>query len=156
MVLGLTYDTPPEKLQAYVEGIRAILAVHPSVQRSYEVHVYNLGDSALEILVYYHLVVPGWHEELVTRSQNILEFMRLAHELGVSFAYPSQSLYLESTPDRPLAPHVQPTIAEMQDIADAFGPNGNLARPEGPAFSRSWTVQARDERSDRGSADDGA
>jgi len=155
MTLGLTYDTPAEKLQAYVEGIRAILAVHPSVQRTYEVHVYNLGNSALEILVYYHLVVPGWHEELVTRSQNILEFMRLAQERGVSFAFPSQSLYLESTPDRPLAPHQQPTVAEMQAIADAFGPGGNLARPEGPSFNRSWTVQARDERSDRGSADDG-
>jgi len=154
MVLGLTYDTPPDKLQAYVEGIRAILALHPSVQRTYEVHIYNLGDSALEILVYYHLVVPGWSEELITRSQNILEFMRLAQELGVSFAFPSQSLYLEATPENPIKPGEDRSIAEMQAIADAFGPEGGLGRPQGPPFSRSWTVQARDERTDRGSAGD--
>ncbi|MCB9674099.1 MAG: mechanosensitive ion channel family protein [Alphaproteobacteria bacterium] len=155
MMLSLTYDTPPDKLEAYVEGVRAILAAHPFVQRTYEVHVYTLGASSVDILVYYHVVVPGWHEELKARSQNILEFMRLAEQLGVSFAFPSTSVYLESTPSEPLRPHSPRSLEELGHIADSFGPNGSLARPEGPRFARSWSVQARAE-ADHGSVGSGA
>jgi MscS family membrane protein len=153
--LGLTYDTPPDKVAAYVEGVRAILTAHPSVQASYEVHLYNLGDSAIEILVYYHLVVPGWHEELATRSQNILEFIRLAERLNVSFAFPSTSVYVESTPERPMRPQAAMSLAELEQVAREFGPEGALARPGGPAFAKNWSVQARGIHDNKGSADDG-
>ncbi|TNE86016.1 MAG: mechanosensitive ion channel family protein [Deltaproteobacteria bacterium] len=146
MVLGLTYDTPPEKVQAYVEGVRAILATHPYVERTYEVHFYNLGGSALEILVYYHLKVPGWTEELESRAQNLQEFMRLADELGVSFAFPSTSVYIESTPERPLPPHEAGDIAALEASAAKFAPGGELARPGGVPFSKSWSVKGRTER----------
>ncbi len=151
LTLGLTYDTPPDKVQAYVEGIRAILATHPYVQRSYEVHFYNLGSSALEILVYYHVITPDWHDELVTRSQNLLEFMRLADRLGVSFAFPSTSVYLESTPESPLPKQETPPLEELQAVFDSFAPGGYSARPGGPPFERSWTVKFRDGQ--RGSAE---
>lgn len=144
LTLGLMYNTPPDKVQAFVEGIRAILAAHPYVQRSYEVHFYNLGGSALEVLVYYHAVTPDWHEELVTRSQNLMEFMRLAEALGVHFAFPSTSVYVESTPERPLPPHTSPPLNELQQVYDAFAPGGDQARPTGPAFGRSWSVKARE------------
>ncbi|MBX2797724.1 MAG: mechanosensitive ion channel family protein [Myxococcales bacterium] len=154
MTLGLTYDTPPDTLEAYAEGVRAILAAHPLVQRTYEVHVYNLGDSAVEILVYYHVVTEGWHEELVTRSQNLLEFMRLAQDMGVSFAFPSTSVYLESSPEHPLPRREERPLPQLRDVFDSFGPDGSRARPEGPAFGRSWSVKGR-ETGDRGSASDG-
>ncbi len=151
LTLGLTYDTPPDQLQAFVEGVRAILAAHPLVQRSYEVHVYDLGASSIDILVYYHVVTPGWHEELVARSQNILEFIRLAKQLGVSFAFPSTSVYVESTPEHPLQPHERVSLEELRAVFDGFGPHGGLGRPEGPDFGRSWSVQARTGTEDRGS-----
>lgn len=144
MMVSLTYDTPPDKVEAYVEGVRAILAAHPLVQRSYEVHLYTMAASSLDILVYYHVVVPDWHEELRARSQNILEFMRLAEELGVSFAFPSQSVYVESTPSEPLKGHEPRSLADFQQVVDSFGPKGERARPSGPKFDRSWSVQARD------------
>ncbi|MCO4745555.1 MAG: mechanosensitive ion channel family protein [Proteobacteria bacterium] len=146
MVLGLTYDTPADKVSAYVEGVRAILATHPYVERTYEVHFYNLGGSALEILVYYHLVVPGWTEELESRSQNLMEFMRLADELGVSFAFPSTSVYVESTPDRPMPAHEVGELEALENTAAAFAPGGALARPGGTPFSKSWSVQGRTAR----------
>lgn len=151
LTLGLTYNTPTDKVQAYVEGIRAILASHPAVQRSYEVHFYNLGGSALEILVYYHVLTPDWHEELVARSQNLMEFMRLAERLNVSFAFPSTSVYVESTPDRPLAPQDPMSLPELQEVFDSFAPAGTHARPGGPPFDHSWSVKGRDGQ--RGNAD---
>ncbi len=151
LTLGLTYDTPTDKVQAYVEGIRAILASHPAVQRSYEVHFYNMGSSALEILVYYHVLTPDWHEELVARSQNLMEFMRLAERLSVSFAFPSTSVYVESTPEHPLPPHDPMSLPELQAVFDSFAPAGTNARPGGPPFDHSWSVKGRDGQ--RGNAD---
>jgi MscS family membrane protein len=142
MTLSLTYDTPPDKIAAYVEGARGILAAHDAVESTYEVHLYKLGQSSIDILVYYHLVVPGWHEELTTRAQNIMEFMRLAESLGVSFAFPSTSVYVESTPENPLPKHPAQTLAELEAKAASFAPGGSAARPGGPVFSRSFSVQA--------------
>ncbi|MCB9684497.1 MAG: mechanosensitive ion channel family protein [Alphaproteobacteria bacterium] len=153
MMLGLTYDTPPDLLQAYVEGVRAILACHPKVQRTYEVHVNEFSACSIDILVYYHVVTPSWSEELDTKAQNMLEFMRLAKELGVSFAFPSTSVYLESTPEHPLPARHVPDPDELRATFDAFGPAGELARPGGPVFGRSWSVPARAAAEDRGSAE---
>jgi MscS family membrane protein len=144
MTLSLTYQTPPDKVQAYVEGVRAILAAHQYVERTYEVHLYAMSESSLDILVYYHLVVPGWHEELSTRSQNILEFLRLASELGVDFAYPSSTIHVASTPSEPQRTTPAEHIAELEALAASFGPGGEHARPGGVPFSRSFTFQALD------------
>ena len=96
--IGLTYSTSPASASAYVEGVKAILQADSRVDPSEEVHMHNLGNSALEIMVYYHLVVPGWSDELATRGEHLLEFMRLAERLEVSFAFPSTSVYVESMP----------------------------------------------------------
>jgi len=150
VVLGVTYDTPPDKLQGFVEGLRAILANHPKVQKTYEVHFNDFGASSLNILVQYHVIVDSWTEELETRAANFLEFLRLAQELGVSFAFPSTSLYVESTPDRPLTPHEERSLAELQALAHSFGPGGERARPMGPAFTKSWASQAMSARGEDG------
>jgi MscS family membrane protein len=138
--LGLTYDTPPDKVQAFVEGVRAVLAAHPKVQKTYEVHFYDFGASSLDILVYYHVVVESFTEELETRAANFLEFIRVAEELGVAFAFPSTSVYLESTPDKPLPPHPSPPIADLEATAARFGPGGDAARPGGVPFTKSWAA----------------
>ncbi len=144
--LGLTYDTPPDTIEGFVAGVRAILAANPWVQRSYEVHFSALGASGLEVMVHYHVVVPSWHEELVARSRILMEIMRLAEQLGVTFAYPSTSVYLESTPDRPLPPHARTALEELSTTANAFGPGGTDGRPDGPVLDRTWTIGERQER----------
>ena len=151
MTLGLTYDTPPDTVQAFVEGVRGILAAHPYVERTYEVHFYNMGDSALEILVYFHIVTPTWTDELETKSEVMRQMMRLAEELGVSFAFPSQSLYLESTPERPVAPRPSATAAELEAKVGRFAPSGDLAGASSETgFSKSWSVVARTQRGSSG------
>ena len=101
-------------------------------------------------LAYYHVKVPGWHEELVTRSQNILEFMRLADTLGVSFAFPSTSVYVESTPEHPMSAAEAQALEALESTAARFAPGGDMARPGGVPFRKSWSVKARTERGSAG------
>jgi len=145
--LGLTYDTPPDKVQAMVEGIRAIIAANPATWKdSYEVHFRDFGPSSLDIMVYCFLKVPDWHQELVERSRLFLEFMRLAEELEVSFAFPSQSLYLESTPDRPMKGHDPMSEAMLAERVTAFGPGGERGRPAGPSITHGFSAGVGSDR----------
>ena len=95
--LGLTYDTTPEQLDAFVSDIRRHLAENPAVAKesTQEVHFAAFGDSALEVMMYFFLDVPDWSAELSARAAIYYEIMRLAEAHGVSFAFPSVSLYVE-------------------------------------------------------------
>lgn len=149
--VGLTYDTPPDKVQAMVEGVRAILQANPSTfKESYEVHFRDFGASSLDILIYAFLDVPTWHDELSERANILLEIMRLAQALGVSFAFPSQSVYLESTPERGMKPHDPMTAEALRQIIDGFGPGGGRGRPGGPVLSHGYNAGVDSERGDSG------
>jgi len=134
--LGILYGTPPEVIQAFVEGIRAIMAANPAtVKDSYEVNFYEFGPSSLDILLNFHLEVDGWHGEMTERARIYMEILRLAEELGVGFAFPSQSLYLEGTPDRPYSPPSAAETGSLRATVESFGPGGSRARPEGATIS---------------------
>lgn len=130
--LGLAYDTPPEKIQAFVEGVRAILAANPAVwDQPSNVYFYGMGATSLDVLIYTFLDVPTWGEELKARHNILLEFLRLAQVLDVSFAFPTQSIHLESTPEHPSPDSAPLTQDELSAIVLGFGPGGVHARPEG-------------------------
>jgi MscS family membrane protein len=134
--LGILYGTPPELIQAFVEGIRAIMAANPAtVKDSYEVNFMEFGPSSLDILLNFHLEVDGWHAEMTERARIYMEILRLADELGVGFAYPSQSLYLEATPDRPTPAITAAETGSLRATVESFGPGGSRARPGGATIS---------------------
>lgn len=96
---GLVYGTPPERVDAFCAGVRAILAANPLVKPgAFEVWFNNLGASSLDVLVNYHLVVTSWSAELEQRHAILLQVLQLAQRLEVSFAFPTQTLHIESLP----------------------------------------------------------
>lgn len=98
--LGLTYDTPPELIEAYVEGLRGIIEKHPATYKNFEIHFNSMGDFSLNLLIYIFFDVPSWTEELKARQELLLGFMRLASEIGVNFAFPTQTLQIETFPEK--------------------------------------------------------
>jgi MscS family membrane protein len=97
--LGLTYGTPRVRMEEFVQRIRALLEADPQVWKgTIEVVLAGFGPSSLDVLVYFFLAVPDWHAELEHRGRLYLEFMRIAEEVGVSFAFPSTSVYVEALP----------------------------------------------------------
>ena len=93
--LGIAYDTPPEKIDAFCEGIRELVRKHPYTRKDYY-HVYfnEFGSDSLQILVYVFFFTPDWATELRERHRLGVDIVRLAAELEIEFAFPTQTLYL--------------------------------------------------------------
>jgi MscS family membrane protein len=101
VTLGLTYGTSTEQITDFVEGVRGILESTETVKKdNYEVHFIEFGPSSLDIITSYYLSVDGWHDEMIVKSEINMNIIRLAEKLGVDFAFPSQSIYVESLPKR--------------------------------------------------------
>ncbi|MEI7870119.1 MAG: mechanosensitive ion channel family protein [Candidatus Methylumidiphilus sp.] len=85
--LNLTYDTPVEKIEGFVEGVRHILQNHPDTRKdNIQVMFNDLGPSSLDILLNFFLKVPDRMAELTERQRILLDILRLAESMGVRFA----------------------------------------------------------------------
>jgi len=76
----------------------------------------DLGPSALEILIYVFWETPDWTTELRERHRFLLDALRLADELGVEFAFPTQTIHLHQEEARE-APAASPTPEEAREAA---------------------------------------
>lgn len=95
-MLNVTYSTPTEKIQAFVDGIRALIKANPKMRQDYyEVHFNNFGPHSLDIMVYAFFQVPSWSEELSQKHQFFMDIVKLAEKLEVDFAFPTQTIHLE-------------------------------------------------------------
>ncbi|MBV1952287.1 MAG: mechanosensitive ion channel family protein [Cycloclasticus sp.] len=93
--IALTYDTPPDKIEAFCEGVRELIRLHPYMRKDYY-HVYlnSLGASSLDVLVYVFWETPDWATELRERQRFLLDILRLAKAQKVDMAFPTQTLHL--------------------------------------------------------------
>jgi MscS family membrane protein len=99
LTIGVTYGTPPDKVKAGVDAIRDVLQSDRRVAQDFMlVNFTNFGDSSLEIFVYAFTLTIRWAEYMQIREDLLIEIMRRFEELGLSFAFPSQSVYIESMP----------------------------------------------------------
>ncbi len=99
--LSVTYDTSPEKMEAFLEGIKDIIKAHGCTRKDYYHVVFeNYGDSGLIVMVYFFLKVPDWSAELVERQNIYLKIYRLAKDLGIEFAFPTRTLHIENSPEK--------------------------------------------------------
>ena len=123
--LGLAYHTTPDQVQAFVEGIRALIRANPGMRKDfYIVEFQDFGPSSLDILVYCFIGAPNWNAELRTRHILNLDIMRLAEELGVEFAFPTRTLHVASLPGQPADLPAAPGRDALGEAVDAFGPSG--------------------------------
>jgi len=99
--LGLRYDTPPELIEAFVNGVRQIIIEHPETRSdSYNVEFTGFGDSALLIMVNVYFKSLAWSEEQTSKHRLHIAIIKLAAALGVEFAFPSTTVTIEQFPDK--------------------------------------------------------
>ncbi len=99
--LTVTYDTPPELVDAFVLGLRKIVEKHPHTRKdAFNIYFNNLSAYSQDIMFYIFFHVPTWPEELRCRHEILIQIVKLANTLGVRFAFPTQTMHMESFPDK--------------------------------------------------------
>ena len=131
--LGVAYDTPTPKMEAFVEGIKQIILANEHTRKDlYYVAFCGYGPASLDILVNFFIITTEYQQEIFERQNIFLEIHRLAEELKIEFAFPTQTLYLrkEETPIH------QVNSEELKRLPKEFGPKGSLAHSKGQGFYR--------------------
>jgi len=127
--LGLNYDTSPEKLEAFLEGIKNIILANDHTKKDYFHVVFNQYESSsLNVMVYFFLEVPNWSIELSEKQNIFIEIYRLASEIGVEFAFPTQSIHMEENKTKGSHPLSE---EELLKKVKEFSKDGSLSKPNG-------------------------
>ncbi|KAA6225071.1 MULTISPECIES: mechanosensitive ion channel domain-containing protein [unclassified Campylobacter] len=127
MYIGVGYDATPEKLDACVNDLRELLNTselvsHPEdnalkagswakyrqnlvsindlegYKNACYVALSDFGDSSINIELYFYTKGVTAKDFRETRHKLMLEFMRIVAKNGLSFAFPSRSIYIENLP----------------------------------------------------------
>jgi MscS family membrane protein len=135
-ILGVTYDTSPEKMELFLEGLKNIIKASPVTRKDYFHVVFaGYGSSSLEVMLYYFLKVSDWSQELIAKQNINLEILRLAKELNVDFAFPTQTLHVESMPaNDKVEADDSLDLAKAKEVSREFGPGGKQAKPQGLGY----------------------
>jgi len=148
--LGLRYETTPDQLRWVLIELRRVLHAHPKVLPDpLRVRFVGFGAYSLDLEVFAYVDTQDFNEFLAIREDLFLRFMDVVAESGTSFAFPSQTTYLErgeKLPEDKLAaaeaqvrawreandlalPDFSPErLAELDDSLD-WPPAGSALRP---------------------------
>jgi MscS family membrane protein len=94
--LSITYQTAADDVDAFCDAIRQIISEHQHTRKDYFlVNFTGFKDSHLEIMLYCFVKVPNWQAELDAKQDILLKIARKAEEMGIEFAYPTQTLFIK-------------------------------------------------------------
>ena len=101
--LGLTYDTPPEKMREALQILERIVEENPNLDADRRISFNEFGDFALKIYMRYFITRGAdiWG----TKSEVSLAIMERFAAAGLEMAYPTQVVYTRAlaTPVEPRA-----------------------------------------------------
>lgn len=97
--LGVTYDTPRNKLEKVVNDLKQMLIDHPDIHpETVFVNFELFSDSSLDIFLYFFTNTTNWGEFLAIRQDVNFKIMEILEREEVSIAFPSRSLYFNNIP----------------------------------------------------------
>ncbi len=120
--IALPFHTPPHLIEAYIEGLRDYVRQQPNTRKDFfEIHLNTMTDHSLNIIFYIFYQVPSWSDELALRHETLLTISKLAEELGIQFAYPTQAQQVETFPgSQPVRPSYEQDPAKAKEKVAAF------------------------------------
>jgi len=122
--LGLTYNTTASQVTAFCEGLEHIIESTPElVPDNKTVEFTGFGPSALDILVVCYVDTAEYAKAMRAQHNFNLAVLQLAESLGVSFAFPTQTLHVDSVAEAQSTPLA--TVTGTPDsIASEFANGG--------------------------------
>ena len=117
--LTFTYNTSAEQMRTAVTKIRELLQSKEVIDsESVIVHFVEYSASSLDIRLICQVLDKDFKAFMALRESLYLEIMDIVEGLGMSFAYPSQSLYIEQLPEgRPATVEPSDALAPQSDEA---------------------------------------
>jgi MscS family membrane protein len=97
--LGFTYAATREQINEFCVRSSALIEADERLLDGHEVAMVNFGDSAIEVMIHAFAADSGWSNDLQVNHDVRMKLWELADEIGLSFAFPSQSIYVESLPE---------------------------------------------------------
>ncbi len=123
--IGVTYRTTSAQMRELLHQLREMLREREHVdEETVQVFFVEFGDSALQIRLICYIDLADWGEFHGELELINLDIMERVEALGLSMAFPSRSLYLESLPQaaspesdsrEPVAQRPQPEPAPPDD-----------------------------------------
>jgi MscS family membrane protein len=116
---GLTYDSTPEQMETLVEDIRRIVLAETDVDAgSVIVQFTELTAASLNIWLAYNTKDSDFMKHLKLKQRVNLAIMRAVAMRGMRFAFPTQTVHVESLPAAPSsAPSTASRLARQPDPA---------------------------------------
>lgn len=146
-MLGLQYDTTPEQIDAFCEGVREIIRRHPYTRKDYY-HVYfnQFNESSLDVLLYCFIDCPDWAVELRERHRLFADILRLAKSLGIGFAFPTRTLHMHQEETLPSPPDIGDSLHTGRLAAAKIAglPTDSQQRPGGVQYSGPSAIGGED------------
>lgn len=94
---GLTYDTPPERLESLPDQIRTLIS-DCDATRFDRAHFKAFGAYSLDFEVVYYVTSADFNLHMDIQQRINLALMRHLRTLGIEFAFPTQSIQLTRVP----------------------------------------------------------
>lgn len=95
--VGVTYDTPHEKLKAIPDILRNAVEACEDV-RFDRAHLKAFGDFSINFETVYYVLVPEFATYMDRQQEINLTVHKRFTEDGIAFAFPTQTLHVESLP----------------------------------------------------------
>ena len=105
---GIIYQTPPEQLAQVPHEVKAILDRQPLAAFD-RCHAFQFGASSIDFELVFHVESPSFTDMMQVRQELVVGMARRFAELGIDFAYPTQTGFLAGLDGKPIDPRDIPT-----------------------------------------------
>jgi small-conductance mechanosensitive channel len=96
---GVTYDTPPQLVQAIPAIVQELVASDAKL-RFDRAHFCAFGDSSLDFEVVYYVLDAAYNTYMDAQQRLNLGLLRAFAERGVAFAIPARTVYMAAEPKK--------------------------------------------------------
>jgi len=94
--IGLTYETKATDLDRFVDRLHETFLARPNaVESPLWIGVQKFGESSIDIQLIGYFTVDTYGDQVKAQHALVLDIVRLAEDLGVSFAFPTRTVHVQ-------------------------------------------------------------
>ena len=98
-IIGLTYDSQISQLKKFNDNLSSFISSNNKfiVNDNFKcfVKLDKFNDNSIDVLIYCFTSTNDWEKYLEIKEELALYIKKLAEEIGLNFAFPSRTIYLE-------------------------------------------------------------